>query len=199
MQTILQDELSDVYFTDNEQRLEDQDLEAITEAVKSTLATHPNLDLTGELRMKVEQQPGKPIQVQVTSEDGSVILMELMTEDDSMGLHSVRALDQEEINDDGELKVFQCPKCTKSFARRIQLRRHASVHMEQRGFSCGICEKWFPTRSALIRHERIHTGERPFQCEVGPTYFCCISTFNCVAYVRSARRVSHRRRYFFDT
>lgn len=62
--------------------------------------------------------------------------------------------------------VCRCPNCPKSFSRRIQLRRHESVHMQQRGFSCGICEKWFPTRSALTRHERIHTGERPFQCEV---------------------------------
>nr|XP_022905584.1 zinc finger and SCAN domain-containing protein 12-like [Onthophagus taurus]XP_022905585.1 zinc finger and SCAN domain-containing protein 12-like [Onthophagus taurus] len=148
---------------DEEQVIGDQDLEAIAEAVKNTLASHPNLNLTGELQMKVDQHPGKPTQVQVTTEDGSVILMELLTEEDQepVAIESPR-----EYNEDGELKVFQCPNCPKSFARRIQLRRHASVHMQQRGYSCGICEKWFPTRSALIRHERIHTGERPFQCEV---------------------------------
>ncbi|KAI4458809.1 zinc finger protein [Holotrichia oblita] len=146
-------------------QIEDQDLEAIAEAVKNTLASHPNLNLSGELQMKVDQQPGKPTQVQVTTEDGSVIVMELMTEDDQEILPDLPE-PPSEFNEDGELKVFQCPDCPKTFARRIQLRRHASVHMQQRGFTCGICEKWFPTRSALIRHERIHTGERPFQCEL---------------------------------
>ncbi|KRT80100.1 zinc-finger associated domain containing protein [Oryctes borbonicus] len=149
----------------DEDQIEDQDLEAIAEAVKNTLASHPSLNLSGELQMKVDQQPGKPTQVQVTTEDGSVIVMELMTEDDQELLPSLPETPAE-FNEDGELKVFQCPDCPKTFARRIQLRRHASVHMQQRGFSCGICEKWFPTRSALIRHERIHTGERPFQCEL---------------------------------
>ncbi|KAF2895582.1 hypothetical protein ILUMI_10592 [Ignelater luminosus] len=143
--------------------MEDQDLEAIAEAVKATLSSHPGLNISGELQMKVDTQPGKPTQVQVTTEDGSVVVMELMTEDDA---EADSDLQDQEVNEDGELKIFQCPDCPKSFARRIQLRRHASVHMQQRGFSCGICEKWFPTRSALVRHERIHTGERPFQCEV---------------------------------
>lgn len=112
--------------------------------------------------MKVNHQVGKPTQVEVTTEDGSLIVMELIAEDDS----EPPEYNDQEINEEGELKIFQCPDCPKSFSRRIQLRRHASVHMQQRGFSCGICEKWFPTRSALVRHERIHTGERPFQCEV---------------------------------
>ncbi|XP_065170608.1 zinc finger protein 358-like [Atheta coriaria] len=148
--------------------MEDQELDFIAEAVKSTLATHPDLNLTGDLQMKVEHEPGKPTQVSVTTDDGSVIVLELTTDEHDQPdyEHADDDDDDSVVNDDGELKVFQCPSCPKSFARRIQLQRHSSVHMQQRGFSCGICEKWFPTRSALIRHERIHTGERPFQCEV---------------------------------
>ncbi|XP_018334012.1 zinc finger protein 184-like [Agrilus planipennis] len=148
----------------NQQSLEQQDLDAITDAVKQTLASHPDLNISGELQMTVDQQPGKPTQVQVTTADGSVVVMELTAEDE-VDIKLPPYVD-EENDEDGELKIFHCPDCPKSFSRRIQLRRHASVHMQQRGFSCGICEKWFPTRSALIRHERIHTGERPFQCEV---------------------------------
>lgn len=169
---------------DNDQQqviaLESQDLDVIAEAVRNTLASHPHIDCRGEIQMKIDQEPGKPTQVQVTTEDGSVIIMELHSEDLHPANHGivldeavdedvkdVRLLQHAETNDEnGELKVFQCPECSRSFARRIQLRRHASVHMQQRGFSCGICEKWFPTKSALIRHERIHTGERPFQCDV---------------------------------
>lgn len=43
------------------------------------------------------------------------------------------------------------------------LKRHESVHVQQRGFTCQACEKWFPTRSALVRHERTHTGKEKKQ------------------------------------
>lgn len=160
--------------------MDEPDYNAIANAVKATLASQPGINVQGELQMKVNQQIGRMTQVEVTTEDGSVIVIELMTEEDndtteadpeqevSFKLHLITKVTTciLQVNEEGELKIFQCPDCSKSFARRIQLRRHASVHMQQRGFSCGICEKWFPTRSALVRHERIHTGERPFQCEV---------------------------------
>lgn len=111
------------------QSLEDPDLEAIAEAVKNTLSQHPGLNIQGQLQLKVDQVPGKPTQVQVTTADGAVIVMELITEDEPEAVPEMN----QEINDDGELKIFQCPDCPKSFARRIQLRRHASVHMQQRG------------------------------------------------------------------
>lgn len=148
------------------QVMDDNNMNAIADAVKATLASQPGLNLSGQLQLKVNQSDGKSTQVEVTTEDGSVIVMELMTEEETDISSIFSPSTTADINEDGELKIFQCPDCPKSFARRIQLRRHASVHMQQRGFSCGICEKWFPTRSALVRHERIHTGERPFQCEV---------------------------------
>lgn len=61
----------------------DPNFDAIADAVKATLSTQPGLNLTGEVQMKVKQEPGKPTQVEVTTEDGSVIIMELMTEEDS--------------------------------------------------------------------------------------------------------------------
>lgn len=80
--------------------------------------------------MKVNRSDGKSTQVEVTTEDGSVIVMELMTEEDNNQLIEGN---EAKVNEDGELNVFQCPDCPKSFSRRIQLRRHASVHMQQRG------------------------------------------------------------------
>lgn len=150
-----------------EQGLDDNNLDAIADAVKATLANQPGLNLGGQLQLKVNSSEGKSTQVEVTTEDGSVIVMELMTEEvDSVPDANMPDEDEEKVNEYGELEIFKCPDCPKSFSRRIQLRRHASVHSQQRGFSCGLCEKWFPTKSALVRHERIHTGERPFQCEV---------------------------------
>ncbi|XP_023011960.2 uncharacterized protein [Leptinotarsa decemlineata] len=146
---------------DNRNPLEEANMSAIATAVKATLASQTGLNFEGQLNIKVNQSDGKTTQVEVTTEDGSVIVMELMTEEAADAIKP-----KDIINSDVEAPIFQCPECPKSFSRRIQLRRHASVHMQQKGFSCGICEKWFPTRSALVRHERIHTGERPFQCEV---------------------------------
>ncbi|XP_044757592.1 zinc finger protein 2-like [Coccinella septempunctata] len=160
---------SNIFIIDNEnqQGLDDNNLDAIADAVKATLASQPELKLSGQIQLKVNNSEGKSTQVEITTEDGSVIIMELMTEDatDLIPPPMPEAEDNKK-NNDGELEIFKCPNCPKSFSRRIQLRRHESVHMQQRGFSCGICEKWFPTKSALTRHERIHTGERPFQCEV---------------------------------
>ncbi|XP_045465913.1 zinc finger protein 2-like [Harmonia axyridis] len=157
---------SNIFIIDNEnqQGLDDNNLDAIADAVKATLASQPELKLSGQIQLKVNNSEGKSTQVEITTEDGSVIIMELMTEDAPEIIPP--SIPEEKKNDDGELEIFKCPNCPKSFSRRIQLRRHESVHMQQRGFSCGICEKWFPTKSALTRHERIHTGERPFQCEV---------------------------------
>ncbi|CAH0559583.1 unnamed protein product [Brassicogethes aeneus] len=166
------EEGENIYIMESTDSLDDPNMDAIADAVKATLANQPGINLNGPLQLKVNQTAGKSTQVEVTTEDGSVIVMELMTEEDADAPPlepppmPEDQQDQPQFNDDGEIKIFKCPDCPKSFARRIQLRRHASVHMQQRGFSCGICEKWFPTRSALVRHERIHTGERPFQCEV---------------------------------
>lgn len=80
--------------------------------------------------MKISQSTETSTQVEVTTEDGSVIVMELMAEEDGEDVtESLRS----KVNESGELNIFQCPVCPKSFSRRIQLKRHASVHMEQRG------------------------------------------------------------------
>ncbi|CAG9833861.1 unnamed protein product [Diabrotica balteata] len=155
------EEIHELFHVEEEQDCETADMEAIADAVKSTLVNETGLNI-GNIQMKVNQSTSQPTQVELTTEDGSLIIMELMTEDDADSMRPPSPVDIKR----GEAAIFQCPDCPKAFSRRIQLKRHASAHMQQRGFTCGLCEKWFPTRSALIRHERIHTGERPFQCEV---------------------------------
>lgn len=115
------------------QVMDDNNMNAIADAVKATLASQPGLNLSGQLQLKVNQSDGKSTQVEVTTEDGSVIVMELMTEEETDISSIFSTSTTADVNEDGELKIFQCPDCPKSFARRIQLRRHASVHMQQRG------------------------------------------------------------------
>lgn len=90
------------------------------------------LNISGQLQMKISQSTETSTQVEVTTEDGSVIVMELMAEEDGEDISGVTEC-ASSYNESGELNIFQCPVCPKSFSRRIQLKRHASVHMEQRG------------------------------------------------------------------
>lgn len=104
---------SSIYMVDDQSMETDNnvvgepDYDAIADAVKATLAAQPGINVEGELQMKVNQQIGRLTQVEVTTEDGSVIVIELMTEDDNDGN------DQEHsgVDEEGELKIFQVRPC----------------------------------------------------------------------------------------
>lgn len=81
--------------------VDDNDFAAIAEAVKGTLSTLPGFNINGQLQIQLDTKPGKPTQVQVTTEDGSVIIMELMTTEDAPEISMIPEQDE-----DGELKVF---------------------------------------------------------------------------------------------
>lgn len=106
--------------------------------------------------MKFTRKSSFLTQVEVTVEDGTTILMDIQT-----------GKKKEEMDENGEIKVFKCIECPKAFSRRNQLQRHTSVHnTDGRGVTCTICDKWFPSKSSMDRHMRIHTGEKPFKCEI---------------------------------
>ncbi|VEN62359.1 unnamed protein product [Callosobruchus maculatus] len=122
------------FLIEESQGLPNEDMNAIADAVKATLAAQTDINLTGQLQLKVNPTTGKTTQVEVTLQDGSVILMELVAEDDDGKVVQKEASSTGiEVDEEGEIKIFKCPHCPKSFSRKIQLRRHASVHMQQRG------------------------------------------------------------------
>lgn len=55
-------------------------------------------------------------------------------------------------------KKFKCPECTETFARVYELRRHQTVHRDERSFVCETCGAAFARKDALIRHVRSAQG-----------------------------------------
>lgn len=135
---------------------EPDDIESITKAVKATLAQQSGFDENSNYELKFTRKSSVLTQVEVNVEDGTTIIMDIQTGNK-----------KEETDENGEMKIFKCVECPKSFSRRNQLQRHTSVHnADGRGITCMICEKWFPSKSSMDRHMRIHTGEKPFKCDI---------------------------------
>ena len=54
--------------------------------------------------------------------------------------------------------------CGKKFTQKEYLRKHASIHTEDKPHKCPICQKQFRESYSLKVHLRIHTGEKPYKC-----------------------------------
>ncbi|CRG90988.1 Regulatory protein ADR1 [Talaromyces islandicus] len=53
------------------------------------------------------------------------------------------------------VRAFQCPRCSRSFARLEHLQRHDRSHTKEKPFACNRCDKTFTRRDLLTRHERL--------------------------------------------
>lgn len=123
---------------------------------QQSIETATGVRMKSDFKYKFKKVPNtNTTKVEVTTNKGNVLVVELL--DDNQ---------QENLDENGELKIFQCALCPATFARRVQLTRHSSVHMQSRGHKCEFCEKWFPSQSSLGRHIRVHTGEKPFKCDI---------------------------------
>jgi len=77
----------------------------------------------------------------------------------------------------GNRKLFNClyPDCQKTFKFRSEIKRHLTIHYNERPFTCSFfgCDKAFKRADALANHQRIHTKSTPFECPV----FSCGAKF----------------------
>ncbi|CAG0889834.1 unnamed protein product, partial [Cyprideis torosa] len=60
---------------------------------------------------------------------------------------------------------YQCPVCSKRFARKHAVDEHQLKHSDQRGFECVVCKATFKIHRSLVVHHQIHQ-EKMFICEV---------------------------------
>jgi len=119
---------------------------------KAPLILDPNVSGAVESVIEVtnHENIGKTEEVQTFSfEDDKFALME--EEDD-------------QDDDSGLIKPFECELCKKQFTKIEILKRHIKTHMKEKEFKCSYCPKTFDRRDVLNDHVRNHTGEKPFQC-----------------------------------
>lgn len=80
-----------------------------------------------------------------------------------------------EVTHTGE-KVFQCPKCPKSYCFKESYRKHMASHdMPADKYKCQVCGLCFKTNGGLKQHKPVHTGERPHKCSHCPASYGRIS------------------------
>lgn len=155
---ILENELSqeehNLYDTGDDS---DEDLEAVTNAVKAELAEQPGFNIGENCIMKVEKDRDLT-KVEVRANDGSIICMEFSTEPKAKKKpSSLRALQ-------ARIGGLKCPHCSMPFKSTKVLQAHVKIsHPENsKGHVCDVCAKWCPTKSSLERHYRTHTGKTDF-------------------------------------
>lgn len=61
-------------------------------------------------------------------------------------------------------KRHVCITCEKRFKRQDHLKRHMTIHSEEKPYNCVLCGKGFRREHHVQRHERTHTGEKPYEC-----------------------------------
>lgn len=61
-------------------------------------------------------------------------------------------------------KKFTCEECNRTFSRSTHLRRHMTIHTDERAFDCDICEKKFRRLDHLQTHLKQHAQLKPHQC-----------------------------------
>ena len=63
-------------------------------------------------------------------------------------------------------RPYSCEECGQQFKTNANLKDHKSIHTGVKKYICNYCSKAFRTNTHLRTHERIHTGNTQGHCDI---------------------------------
>ncbi|XP_031638605.1 zinc finger protein 383-like [Contarinia nasturtii] len=112
------------------------------------------------LRRHMNVHQSKDLRSHMTSQHGDRIL-----QSKGMKLATDKKINKVEKPQKIISSAYQCDHCDKVFTRKTHLRRHMTIHTDERAYGCKICDKRFRRRDHLKIHENYHAKIRPHICE----------------------------------
>lgn len=73
---------------------------------------------------------------------------------------------KKEIEENTNIRLYECELCHKMYGDKDDLTRHIYIHKNLKPFSCQYCGKCFNDKSNMRQHEKIHTGEKNHWCDI---------------------------------
>lgn len=62
----------------------------------------------------------------------------------------------------GQVKIFECSECMKTFGRKAALKAHLRTHIDERLYACDVCALSFSEESLLSDHKKSHEDAEAF-------------------------------------
>lgn len=107
-------------------------------------------------------------------------------EDESNDIH-IEVLEIQGIGEDNNKNKFKCDLCNRLFSRKTHLKRHMTIHTDERAYVCTAtgCDKKFRRLDHLQNHLSRHAQLRPYICSH------CQNTFARLDHLRNHMEARH--------
>ena len=92
-------------------------------------------------------------------------------------------------HEEPENSVYECPVCSKKFAKNKHLVQHVKIHLGIKDFKCDKCGTTYGREETLKRHLVNHSKKRPYSCSICPKSFARSEYLN--AHMQAHNRTKH--------